>query len=113
MNLTVERHWIVKLFTGIDLRVLVDGVDVTDRCIEASPEYGWAECYALNAEGHKYIDDATRKAVVEALRGTVTVGSSSSWATSRETGSGIGSYVRHNTHGIRGRLCRAIGAPGE
>ena len=72
MNLTLDRQRAIQHFTGINLRVLVNGVDVSDRCIEASAEAGWAWCFKLNADGKKYRDDATREAAREKLTGVVT-----------------------------------------
>lgn len=47
----------------------VDGVDVTDRCYEASEE-GWAKLYK-HRDGKPYIDSETREPAREVLTGRV------------------------------------------
>lgn len=69
MLLTVDRHDIVHRFTGIFLRVLVDGQDVTDRCASADDDTGWALCYRLNEQGRKFQEGG--KAAAEVLTGKV------------------------------------------
>lgn len=70
--LTIERHRTVKRFTGIHLRVLVDGHgDVTDRCASADDEAGWACVYALDALGRKYLREDRRGPQMGLLTGTV------------------------------------------
>jgi hypothetical protein len=52
--------------------VRVDGVDVTDRCIEASEEGGWAWCYVLTVTGRRFRDPATQQMAREKLTGVIT-----------------------------------------
>jgi len=73
MTLTVEGHRAILHFTGIFLRVLVNGVDVTDRCEEANAEEGWAQCFALNVDGKKYVDPTTNNVARERLEGHVVI----------------------------------------
>lgn len=58
-----------------ELIVTVDGVDVTRRCHTADEELRTAWCYALNAEGEKYVDlnDPSPYAVQEILQGVVVI----------------------------------------
>jgi hypothetical protein len=42
--LTIDTHRKIKQLTGIELRVLVNGVDVTNRCMCADADAGWALC---------------------------------------------------------------------
>lgn len=52
-------------------RVTVNGHDVTSRCYAADDIHGYADCYALNAEGRKYVQDD--RVVRERLIGTVVI----------------------------------------
>ncbi len=69
--LTIDAHTTIQRFTGIFLRVLVDGVDVTNRCASVDAEEGWALVYRLDADGHRYKDRATGKPVMEILTGDI------------------------------------------
>ena len=75
MLLTIERHETVRRFTGIDLRVLIGGADVTDRCASADDEQGWALVYQIDERGRKYLKYHERHRVhamaVEILMGRV------------------------------------------
>ena len=56
MLLTIELHQKVQRLTGINLRVFIDGVDITDKCSDADDEQDWALVYKLNEEGKKYLN---------------------------------------------------------
>lgn len=59
-------------------RVLVDGVDVTDRCRWFNDINGRAECYALNEQGRPFVrDDA---AEIEILHGHIEIVLPDGWA---------------------------------
>ena len=70
MLLTVERHNIVRKFTGIDLRVLVNGEDVSADCSAADNETGWAIVYKRDADGRHYVGP-NGKAAMDVLTGEV------------------------------------------
>lgn len=53
-------------------RVHLDGIDVTTRCYAANDVDGWVDCWKLNADGHKYLDD-DGEAAQERLHGTVVI----------------------------------------
>lgn len=69
MLLTIERHETIRRFTGIVLRVLVDGEEVT-HCFAADNEMGWAARFRTNENGARYREHD--KAAVEVLTGNVT-----------------------------------------
>lgn len=69
--LTVDRHRIIEQFTGIYLRVLVDGVDVTAQCFAADNETGWALVHKTDDAGRPYLDRTTGKAAADVLIGDV------------------------------------------
>ena len=63
--------------SGFDNRrykVFVDDKEVTNRCHTADEEEGVAYCYALNAEGNKYVDHKTGDVARETLHGKVRIG---------------------------------------
>ena len=39
-----------------EYRCYLDGEDISDWCVAADDEEGWADCYARNAEGKTYLD---------------------------------------------------------
>ena len=57
----------------LDCKVLVDGVDVTNRCYTADEEKGTAWCYKLNDEKQKFYDSVTDEAAQETLHGKVEI----------------------------------------
>lgn len=69
--LTVDAWRAVEHFTGIRLRVCVDGEDVTRRCFAADPRYGWAAVYTLDEAGWHHIEPGTHRPAVELLLGDV------------------------------------------
>ena len=71
MLLHVESHRKVKQLTGIHLRVLVDGVDVTRWCASADAEAGWALCYRKDEEGRPYLRADRTGAAMVLLSGEV------------------------------------------
>lgn len=50
-------------------RVTVNGLDVTTRCYAADDVHGFADCYAMNEQGHCYIDgdDVARERLTGAV----------------------------------------------
>lgn len=59
---------------GGRLRVLLDGVEVSNRCYYANEEDGRVDCYKHNAEGKPYIDPENPGDVArETLRGEVRI----------------------------------------
>jgi hypothetical protein len=62
--LTVVRHALLKA-RGVDLRVFVRGVDVTNRCRYAddTPGRQVAELFLLNEKGTPYVDESARIAL--------------------------------------------------
>lgn len=69
MLLNIDLHAKIQRFTGIFFLVLVDGVDVTNRCVSADAEAGWALCYRLNADGHKFVEND--RVAIEVLEGRI------------------------------------------
>lgn len=67
MRVTAKEHG------HLDMRVTVDGVDVTERCYEADDEEGIVKCYAFN--GHRKLswNEAGDDLVCEELRGDVVI----------------------------------------
>ena len=59
-----------RLFDA-DVRVLVDGDDVTDRCFSADCDAGWALCGHLDESGRFLLTTWQNKPAVEVLTGDV------------------------------------------
>lgn len=68
--MTVEGHTAHRARTGEFLRVLVDGKDVTSRCLRANDRRGYALCYRRGADGRFYVG-LDGRLETELLRGNV------------------------------------------
>ena len=74
MRLTVRTDDLVDLYRAIHCTVLVDGVDVTERCHTADDEEGKAWCFKRNADGKLFVDPADPDhAAEEVLTGRVEI----------------------------------------
>lgn len=71
--LTVDVHHAIRYWTGVVLRVLVDGHDVTERCVSACPAQGWVVVFKLNADRTKYVDRSSGRPAMDLLSGAVQV----------------------------------------
>jgi hypothetical protein len=73
MRLTVDMHREIEaaLPAGAKLRVVVNGVDVTDDCQSADNRHGWAIVLRRNAAGEFYIVAGTDRVAKELLTGDV------------------------------------------
>jgi hypothetical protein len=60
--ITIERHREFQR-RGLDLRVIVRGEDVTDRCRFVDDARQYAELYRVDEDGHKYRDEDGQAAV--------------------------------------------------
>lgn len=71
MLLTIERHREIENRTGTFLRVVVNGEDVTSRCMSADDSHGWALVYQHNSDGRKFLDFERNQVAREVLVGSV------------------------------------------
>lgn len=62
----VSKHAALKN-SGHELRVFVDGVDITDRCrfFDDTPGARVAEIFRVDNDGRKYVDPSTDTAAVD------------------------------------------------
>lgn len=70
-HLDVQRWRDIHNETGRDLRVFLNGIDVTDRCYEA--DAGVVRLFKRNEQGCFYVDPETGDAARETLYGRVSV----------------------------------------
>ena len=64
----------LSLGSNQKVKILVDGVDVTNHCHTADEEEGKAYCYKCDEEGRHYIDpDNPHQAAQEVLEGKVEI----------------------------------------
>lgn len=67
----------MKVIAGRDegFKVLLNGVDVTKRCFQASSflGFGVVYCYKRDAKGRFYLDKTGKNAAKEKLRGRVRI----------------------------------------
>ena len=65
----------------LDLVVLVDDIDVTNRCFTADEESGEAFCYTYNKEGKFFLDPENPDEIkTEIMRGKVEIKKRSSYS---------------------------------
>jgi len=62
--LTVDRLHILQRLTGATVRVSLNDYDVTDRCVAADDEHGWAVLHAWDPHGARVVDVSGHTAVV-------------------------------------------------
>jgi hypothetical protein len=69
------RYHVRENFLNENVRVLVDGVDVTNRCFAFDDEAGWAECYIRDVAGRTRLvrRNGQIEVATERLFGVVTV----------------------------------------
>ncbi len=72
--LTVERH-LDGTRLGVYLHVFHRGIDVTTQCrfADDTPSNNQVQLYRLNAQGHHYVDPATRTAAIDVWYGDVEI----------------------------------------
>lgn len=66
--MTIFRYQSLKQ-AGTHLRILVDGIDVTNHCRAAHDIEGWAIIFKTNESGHHYIENG--EVAKATLRGKV------------------------------------------
>lgn len=55
------------------VRIIVNGIDVTNRCYEADEVVGIAKCYKRNEDGHFYAEGYPRIVAKEEFNGEVQI----------------------------------------
>jgi hypothetical protein len=72
-GLTTVDRWSALRMREQGARVLLDGDDITDDCVEFNDREGWARIFQRNAEGRHFLNDAKTGAASVRLRGRVEV----------------------------------------
>lgn len=72
MLLTIDGHNLIRRFTGIDLDVYVDGVNLRERgVLSADSDAGWALVLKREADGRAYLDPVRGELAAEIVTGDV------------------------------------------
>ena len=73
MRISIRHDWDIPANDVFGMTVLVDGKDISDECIEADDELGYALCLAKGANGKPFVDERTREPATEKKTGKVQI----------------------------------------
>jgi hypothetical protein len=73
MRVSVNRDLDIPAIDVFGMTVLVDGKDVSDRCVEADNISACVLCLVLDDNGNSFLDETTREPVTETLSGRVQI----------------------------------------
>jgi hypothetical protein len=66
-------HWMLKGFASGQCAVVVDGTDVTDICVEADDDAGYADIFRLDPKTGLLVDDSEFRPIIDRMRGSVAI----------------------------------------